>query len=85
MKNTGVFMSKADEDEFVDLLEPFHCRPVFLTPELKEEFFDRCCKGVLWPLLHYRMPTSDLNFAKTWDAMWQMYTTANMLVRLAFG
>jgi trehalose 6-phosphate synthase/phosphatase len=75
----GVFVPKEDEDEFNDMLEKLQCRPVYLTPELKESFFDRCCKGVIWPLLHYRMPTSDLNFAKQWDTLWQSYTTANML------
>jgi trehalose 6-phosphate synthase/phosphatase len=75
----GVFVPRAEEEEFSDMLEKLQCRPVFLTPELKEAFFDRCCKGVVWPLLHYRMPTSDANFAKSWDAMWQSYTTANML------
>lgn len=74
----GVFIPKSEEDEFTDLLEKFNCRPVYLTPELKEMFFDRCSKGLLWPLMHYRMPTTDPDFAKNWDTLWQAYTTANM-------
>ena len=75
----GVFVPKAEEDDFSELLEKFNCRPVFITQDLKLLFFDKCCKEILWPLLHYRMPASNVSFAKDWDLVWQGYTTANML------
>ena len=37
------------------------------------------CKGLLWPLLHYVTP-EQAEFGQLWDAMWQAYVAANMMV-----
>jgi hypothetical protein len=43
------------------------------------------CAGVIWPLLHYTMPQTKLDFAEKWDDTWQAYTGVNSIVRPLFS
>jgi len=60
-----------------DVLASFGCVVVFLGEELKERFYKRFCKKLLWPLMHYLqplLPSSQMRFDRT---LWQAYLTAN--------
>ncbi|XXQ30936.1 Trehalose-phosphatase [Plasmodiophora brassicae] len=74
-----VFVAREDQDDFETQLEKFNCIPVFLDRDLHDRFFGQFCKGILWPLFHYLMPTNRQDFAINWDSLWQTYTTVNMM------
>ena len=41
---------------------------------------DKFCRGILWPLFHYLMPSNDSKFGAEYEDLWNAYSRANMLV-----
>ena len=75
----GIYVEKHEQDAIEELLELEGCVPVFLSRELGERCFNGFCRGVLWPLFHYTLPSAVIDFATSFDASWQAYTAANTL------
>ncbi len=76
----GFDVSYEERESLENALAPFHCVPVFLPSEVKDRYYNGCCRGMLWPLFHYVMPHANKNFGTQWDSMWHAYTSVNMLV-----
>jgi len=80
MPNTcGVPVGKDEQDDYEEMVMEHDCVPVFLPPLLADKFVNGFCKSVLWPMLHYVLPQSNLHFSARWDELWQAYTAANSL------
>lgn len=79
-----VDVPEEEQDAFQESLDKFNCHAVFLPDDLRETYFNEFCKGILWPLFHYMMPTNQPDFAIRWEPLWQAYTAANMLVTRLF-
>ncbi|CAL1415059.1 unnamed protein product [Linum trigynum] len=63
------------------LAEKFRCVPVFLPPEVLNNFYHGFCKHYLWPLFHYLLPISPAHGgAARFDRKnWQAYVSANKI------
>ena len=57
-----------------------HCYPVQLPAVLYDAYLNGFCKAILWPMLHYVMPSPADNFGESWPAMWAAYEEANRLI-----
>jgi trehalose 6-phosphate synthase/phosphatase len=42
-----------EEEAVTRALRPLNCVPVFLDQETHTNFYQRWCKGVIWPVLHH--------------------------------
>ena len=50
-------ISEKDRDKMgAMLLETLSCFPVFLEADVKRRYYDKFCKRILWPLMHYSLP-----------------------------
>jgi hypothetical protein len=76
----GVPVPENEQENVADRLynqTPFPCVPVFLDPEVADNFYNGFCNNVLWPLLHY-IPLSMLDSqASVAELQWQAYQVAN--------
>jgi len=69
-----------DKEEVEDLLYNINCIPIFLNKQLKYKFYEKCCKNLLWPVLHYSIPsTNDINYSQNWAKYWSSYIVVNSL------
>ncbi|KAH8069108.1 hypothetical protein JL720_12012 [Aureococcus anophagefferens] len=61
------------------LMREHGCFPVFLEPQLVENYYNGFCNDVLWPLFHYvPLPMYQAGAEKKFDAhLWDAYTEAN--------
>ena len=57
-----------------DLLREHRCMPVFLSNEQVEQFYNRFCNGVIWPLFHYLPEYTDFELVG-----WNYYQEVNEL------
>ena len=57
-----------------------NCHPVFLTPQLHDTYLNGFCKAILWPILHFVMPSPTDNFGESWPSVWSAYQEANEAV-----
>ncbi|ETO30774.1 trehalose phosphate synthase, partial [Reticulomyxa filosa] len=42
------------------------------------EFHNEFCKGILWPLLHYVMPTNNLKYGCKFEKLWKVFQNVNL-------
>ena len=56
------------------------CHPVFLPPQLHDAYLNGFCKAILWPILHFVMPSPTDNFGESWPSVWSAYQEANEAV-----
>lgn len=75
-----VFVPEEEQDEFQEQLDKYNCHAVFLSEDVRESYFNGFCKGILWPLFHYRLPTGHHDFATRWEGLWQKYILVNTMV-----
>lgn len=69
-----------DKEEIEDLLYDINCIPIFLNKQLKYKFYEKCCKNLLWPVLHYSIPsTNDIKYSQNWAKYWHSYIAVNSL------
>lgn len=75
--SVGGFGSEAERAAYESILKENHCLPIYLEPEVQSGF-QAFCGSILWPLLHYMMPTNtNQNVAIRWAEYWQIYLKAN--------
>ena len=65
---------------YLALCAQHHCYPVILPAQLYDSYLNGFCKAILWPMLHYVMPSPAENFGESWPAMWASYEEANRLI-----
>lgn len=71
----GVEAHSEDEEKAIDqLLLKEACKPVFLSQNLVEEYYDGFSNATLWPLLHYFTEYSDFK-----ERYWEAYCKVNEL------
>ncbi|KAK7265706.1 hypothetical protein RJT34_33329 [Clitoria ternatea] len=67
------------EEVSLQLLEEFKCLPVFISPDLRRQFYNGFCKQYLWPLFHYMLPMYP-DYHNHFDrSLWQAYVFANKI------
>ena len=75
--DSSEFKSAAEQAVYESTLRENHCVPVYLDRKTQEGY-GAFCKGILWPLLHYEMPTSSNEQVGTmWEDYWTAYQSAN--------
>lgn len=76
------FSSPAERATYEATLRENHCVPVYMEKDLRDGY-SSFCKGILWPLLHYMMPTNSADYGsdvgQNWQHYWDSYQTANQL------
>ncbi|ETO12001.1 trehalose-6-phosphate synthase domain-containing protein, partial [Reticulomyxa filosa] len=77
----GIDVKDEEQDELDDVLQQLEhpCYAVYLDAKTREEFHNEFCKGILWPLFHYVMPTSHFDQSRKYEALWRVYQNVNML------
>jgi trehalose 6-phosphate synthase len=51
----GVEIPDADKEHVSQrLLDEFNCRPVYLSDDLADKYYNGFSNSILWPLFHYR-------------------------------
>jgi len=60
------------EAPVTDALAEQGCRPVFLSADEEQSFYDRMCNDALWPLFHYFVDRFRFD-----DEAWQSYVAVN--------
>ena len=73
-------LSPAQMPRYLTLCAQHHCYPVILPVPLYDSYLNGFCKAILWPMLHYVMPSPAENFGESWPAMWAAYEEANRLI-----
>ena len=65
---------------YLALCAQHHCYPVILPAPLYDSYLNGFCKAILWPMLHYVMPSPADNFGESWPDVWAAYEEANRLI-----
>jgi trehalose-6-phosphate synthase len=75
----STFPNAAERASYESALRSNRCIPVFIEKALQENY-NSFCKSILWPLLHYMMPTNtNEHVGQMWQEYWDSYQAANML------
>jgi len=73
----STFRSPEERASFESTLRSNRCVPVYMPSETLSGF-GSFCKSILWPLLHYMMPTTtNEHVGEQWQADWNAYLQAN--------
>lgn len=73
ISNVSVFKSPAERTAYEETLRENHCLPVYLDPTVLDNY-QSFCKSILWPVLHYLMPTNTNQYvALRWSDYWKGY------------
>ena len=73
-------LSEAQLPGYLAICAQHHCYPVILPPALYDSYLNGFCKAILWPMLHYVMPSPAENFGESWPHVWAAYEEANRLI-----
>lgn len=77
--STKGFASIMEQKAYEKALADNHCVPVYIDePQLSG--YQSFCRGILWPLLHYMMPTNtNQHVGLRWAEFWEAYCAANQI------
>lgn len=70
----------ADQEEVAQVLhEKYSCETIFLPVDMQKKFYHGFCKHYLWPLFHYKVPTTSSDGVRFDRSEWQAYVSANKI------